>query len=230
MCMCSRCCCWCCQVYVLGSQTVVTARPSLGEAVLEAEQGVQQLPRISCVSVFGKQMQQQRQREQQQQAQSLGAAAGACCHQEREHGSRECCSSQRQQQQQPASSGAQGLAAVAASWRPPESAMCPPEWVTSGLAATLRRELGMQLFNFDLLVPEQQAEQQQGDAPPLCYVVDINYFPGVDKIVDFELRFVKLLWEGELVQQLVAGLQAGLCALRDSWLGVEVAECLNVGY
>jgi inositol-1,3,4-trisphosphate 5/6-kinase/inositol-tetrakisphosphate 1-kinase len=61
----------------------------------------------------------------------------------------------------------------------------------------------MQLFNFDLLVPEQQAEgqqgQQQGDAPPLCYVVDINYFPGVDKIVDFERRFVKLLWEGELL-------------------------------
>jgi hypothetical protein len=58
----------------------------------------------------------------------------------------------------------------------------------------------MQLFNFDLIVPEQQAEQQQqqGDAPPLCYVVDINYFPGVDKIVDFERRFVKLLWEGEL--------------------------------
>uniref|UniRef100_A0A383WNE1 Uncharacterized protein n=1 Tax=Tetradesmus obliquus TaxID=3088 RepID=A0A383WNE1_TETOB len=177
------------KVYVLGSQTVVTARPSLGEAVLEAEQGVQQLPRISCVSVFGRQMQQQRQQQQQQQARA------ACCQQEQERRSSGCCSSQ-QQQQQPASPGPQGLAAVAASWRPPATAACPPEWVTSGLAATLRRELGMQLFNFDLIVPEQQAEQQQqGEAPPLCYVVDINYFPGVDKIVDFEARFVKLLWE-----------------------------------
>jgi inositol-1,3,4-trisphosphate 5/6-kinase/inositol-tetrakisphosphate 1-kinase len=188
-------------VYVLGSQTVVTARPSLGEAVLEAEQGVQQLPRISCVSVFGKQMQQQRQCEQQQQQ----AAAAACCQQEQSSGSREgqCCSSpKRQQLQQPQPAPASpGLAAVAASWRPPATAACPPEWVTSSLAATLRRELGMQLFNFDLLVPEQQAQQgqgqQEGDAPPLCYVVDINYFPGVDKIVDFERRFVKLLWEGE---------------------------------
>jgi inositol-1,3,4-trisphosphate 5/6-kinase/inositol-tetrakisphosphate 1-kinase len=170
--------------------------------VLEAEQGVQQLPRISCVSVFGKQMQQQRQREQQQQAQ-LQAAAAACCQQEQNSGSREgqCCASpmRQQTQQQQQAPASPGLAAVAASWRPPATAACPPEWVTSSLAATLRRELGMQLFNFDLLVPEQQAEQQQGqgDAPPLCYVVDINYFPGVDKIVDFEMRFVKLLWEGE---------------------------------
>ena len=59
----------------------------------------------------------------------------------------------------------------------------------------------MQLFNFDLIVPEQQCtpglqQQQQDDpdaAPPLCYVVDINFFPGVDKIPDFEQRFVQFL-------------------------------------
>lgn len=71
----------------------------------------------------------------------------------------------------------------------------------------------MQLFNFDLIIPEQQLEgegqadeqqQEPGEqaAPPLCYVVDINYFPGVDKIVDFEQRFVALLWEGEPAQGL----------------------------
>eukprot|EP00879_Flechtneria_rotunda_P012958 GHRR01013531.1.p1 GENE.GHRR01013531.1~~GHRR01013531.1.p1 ORF type:complete len:387 (+),score=189.49 GHRR01013531.1:1398-2558(+) len=158
--------------------------------------------------------------------------------------------------------------------------MCPPEWVTGQLAGTLREHLGMRLFNFDLIVPEQQqqpestganqlldkqqqpealqqqlgrqqvvgkvagaqpaanhisiwtpsslaspllrvenesaqdlqgqvssgledeevvtVEQPQGPqavAPPLCYVVDINYFPGVDKIPGFEQRFVRFLQE-----------------------------------
>lgn len=88
--------------------------------------------------------------------------------------------------------------------------MAPPAWLTSALAATLRQELGMQLFNFDLIVPEQQPvpvfdgsprQQQQlvaadsgpDAAPALCYVVDINFFPGVDKIPQFEQRFVDFL-------------------------------------
>lgn len=83
--------------------------------------------------------------------------------------------------------------------------MAPPAWLTSALAATLRQELGMQLFNFDLIVPEQQPvfdgprqQHQQADggpdaAPALCYVVDINFFPGVDKIPQFEQRFVDFL-------------------------------------
>jgi hypothetical protein len=71
--------------------------------------------------------------------------------------------------------------------------------MTSALAATLRQELGMQLFNFDLIVPEEQLQPHgpadvarnrggssssssslhtENAAPALCYVVDINYFPG----------------------------------------------------
>eukprot|EP00775_Hariotina_reticulata_P014719 gene14719-14887_t len=69
------------------------------------------------------------------------------------------------------------------------------------------------LFNFDLIVPEEQlphgeadvagrdgtlsssssSQRREGAAPALCYVVDINYFPGVDKIPNFEERFVAFL-------------------------------------
>ncbi len=46
----------CRQVYVVGKKTVVMRRPSLGETYLESEKGVQQLPRISCVSVYTKKL------------------------------------------------------------------------------------------------------------------------------------------------------------------------------
>lgn len=65
----------------------------------------------------------------------------------------------------------------------------PPGWVTDALAASLRKRLGLQLFNFDMICPEQQPQQQQG----LYYVVDINYFPGVDKLPGFEAMFVDFL-------------------------------------
>jgi inositol-1,3,4-trisphosphate 5/6-kinase/inositol-tetrakisphosphate 1-kinase len=158
-------------VYVLGERTYVTARPSLGETELEPDSAVQQLPRISCVSVFSKQHQQQQEPQKQEHHQRQPSAA---------------------------------LAAVAAEsvWQPPRCSTAPPAWLTSALAATLRQELGMCLFNFDLLIPAQTQQQQQhaqhaadeeDSAPPLCYVVDVNYFPGVDKIPQFESRFVEFL-------------------------------------
>eukprot|EP00803_Ostreobium_quekettii_P003596 evm.model.scf_580EXC.4 EVM.evm.TU.scf_580EXC.4 scf_580EXC:20934-24793(+) len=61
----------------------------------------------------------------------------------------------------------------------------PPDWLTMGLSDVLRKRLGLQLFNFDLICPKPF----QGD----YYVVDINYFPGVDKIRDFERIFVDFL-------------------------------------
>lgn len=130
------------QVYVLGMQTVVTYRPSLGDSYLQSEKAVQKLPRISCVSAAGG-----------QQPGVSSAAGPSSSHQ----------------------------------WTPPDEVRLrgPPEWVTKALAYTLRKRLGMQLFNFDLICPD--------DEHGLYYVVDINYFPGVDKIPDFEQRFVDFL-------------------------------------
>ena len=68
---------------------------------------------------------------------------------------------------------------------PTPSGAVPPDWVTHRLASILRQRLGLHLFNFDLIRPEGQAAQY--------YVVDINYFPGVDKIPNFEAVFVDFL-------------------------------------
>lgn len=69
----------------------------------------------------------------------------------------------------------------------------PPDWLTHALAGSLRSALGLQLFNFDLICPEEQAGADSGQC--LYYVVDINYFPGVDKIPNFEAMFVDFLTE-----------------------------------
>ena len=61
----------------------------------------------------------------------------------------------------------------------------PPEWITHSLANALKKRLGLQLFNFDMIEPK--------GCEGVFYVVDINYFPGVDKIRDFENIFVDFL-------------------------------------
>ena len=81
-------------------------------------------------------------------------------------------------------------ALAAANSVPSPMADLPPKWFTDRLAAELRRRLGMNLFNFDLLRPE---EQPLLSSEVLYYVIDINYFPGVDKIHMFEERFVNFL-------------------------------------
>lgn len=65
----------------------------------------------------------------------------------------------------------------------------PPHSTMHALAGELRQRLGLQLFNFDLICPDDQ------HCPGEClyYVIDINYFPGVDKIADFEHVFVDFL-------------------------------------
>ena len=87
------------------------------------------------------------------------------------------------------------------------------------LATALRERLGLQLFNFDLICPEQDTALGEGGgaaasaalggtsgtdvcstsgtggAEELYYVIDINYFPGVDKIPNFEDAFVDFLLE-----------------------------------
>lgn len=156
------------KVYVLGPRTVVCRRPSLGDNYLGADarrKGIMSLPRISCKSTYPK--------DSPEYQLSCGVVDNS-------------------------SGGGDSLPDV------------PPEWVTHALAAALRSKLGLQLFNFDLICPEEQpglARYASGDAPStasapdalagadecLYYVVDINYFPGVDKIPDFEHIFVDFL-------------------------------------
>ncbi|KAK9822224.1 hypothetical protein WJX81_000985 [Elliptochloris bilobata] len=61
----------------------------------------------------------------------------------------------------------------------------PPQWVVQGLAQELRRRLGLDLFNFDLLHP---SPKQPGRVPDRAdyLVIDINYFPGYEKLPHYE--------------------------------------------
>eukprot|EP00803_Ostreobium_quekettii_P000576 evm.model.scf_964EXC.1 EVM.evm.TU.scf_964EXC.1 scf_964EXC:3156-11457(-) len=61
----------------------------------------------------------------------------------------------------------------------------PPNWLTTALSNVLRKRLGLQLFNFDLICPRP--------FNGIYYIVDINYFPGVSKIRGFERIFVDFL-------------------------------------
>ncbi len=142
------------KVYVMGDQTAVMRRPSLGGPQLDTAAGVQKLPRVSCASAL---------------AHHTAARAAA------------------------ASSG--GGAAAAEADAAAEAAE-PPEWVIRATAAALRARLGVMLFNFDMLCPSCPAADSGSSGPPapqLYYVVDINYFPGIDKLPGFERRLVAFL-------------------------------------
>lgn len=64
----------------------------------------------------------------------------------------------------------------------------PPEWVVKGIAYALQRALGLQLFNFDLLEPTSSEENAL-----VYHVVDINYFPGYEKLPGHTERFIRFL-------------------------------------
>lgn len=61
----------------------------------------------------------------------------------------------------------------------------PPEWVTKQVAIVLKERLKLELFNFDLI--------KQRDTEDVYFIIDINYFPGIDKLADFEVLFVDFL-------------------------------------
>ncbi|EFJ42259.1 hypothetical protein VOLCADRAFT_97715 [Volvox carteri f. nagariensis] len=190
------------KVYVLGVRTVVCLRPSLGDSHLGREErraGVQSLPRISCKSSYAK--------GSPEDKLSAGiiydtAAAGGrfSSPSDFDCGSDGVRGSGRLESWGRVHQGAVSAPDLSPQRPPPEQLLhpsAPPEWVTSALAGTLRDKLGLQLFNFDMICPADQPSPHER----LYYVVDINYFPGVDKIPDFEHIFVDFLTatcEGDL--------------------------------
>ncbi len=211
---------------MLGDKTVVSRRPSLGDKYLGQDarrQGILQLPRISCKSVYAQQQHQQQhqpphqQQPHQQPAQSAAAPATqpALGQPRRSLGSYPAPASGDAGAAPQGAAQAPCAAAAAAASSALSTFPLPPEWVTHSLATVLRQRLGLQLFNFDLIRPEQQA-----GAPEQClyYVIDINYFPGVDKIPNFEHVFVAFLKQacarrggaaGALQRRHSAGVSAG---------------------
>ncbi|KAF3773199.1 hypothetical protein EJ110_NYTH55851, partial [Nymphaea thermarum] len=61
----------------------------------------------------------------------------------------------------------------------------PPFPLIEKLAGELRQRLGLLLFNIDII-----REHGSGDN---FYVIDINYFPGYEKIPDYEHIFTDFL-------------------------------------
>lgn len=74
----------------------------------------------------------------------------------------------------------------------------PPEWVWRGMAAKIRDTLGLTLFNFDLIVPLEPPPGAAGLVAPgapcaaegLVHLIDINYFPGIEKLPNYEALLV----------------------------------------
>lgn len=122
--------------------------------------------------------------------------------------------------------------------------LSPPGWLIQELAQRLRQHLGLNLFNFDVIVPLAQRhggsngancsssgnhgmagahhgvcsggregnacsggsaeacqQRQQQEQQQLVYhVIDINYFPGYEKLPGYEdlmVQFLQSIWGGE---------------------------------
>jgi hypothetical protein len=102
----------------------------------------------------------------------------------------------------------------------------PPMRLIQELAERLRRHMGLNLFNFDVIVPlSQQQKLQHCAAPPpaangkaagrisspeqqqdvVYHVIDINYFPGYEKLPGYEdlmVQFLSSIWEEPSASQL----------------------------
>jgi hypothetical protein len=190
------------QLYVIGPSCVLTRRNTLTPDTLEAaaaaapagKQGVAILPRLSADKLAAIAAAQQ---QQQSQAAELAAAPSAKI--DSSGGS---------------SGSSKGVAVADASV---EGDTCaPPLWAVQQLAAHLRTALGLNLFNVDIITPSQQVssqqqqlllqqgqqqedhqqqQQQPGGVQQQLLVVDINYFPGYDKVPGAEVLFADFLAE-----------------------------------
>lgn len=154
---------------MLGSRSVVSKRPSLGENYLGQEarrRGVLQLPRISCKSVYGSpeisHLAQMLSSSSGSVPTSMAAAAAIAAAGGLHTGGVPRCASEPQlappplpMRQLAPSGGVQGSGSGSECEADSRSHF-PPEWVTHSLASVLRKRLGLQLFNFDLIIPETQ--------------------------------------------------------------------------
>jgi inositol-1,3,4-trisphosphate 5/6-kinase/inositol-tetrakisphosphate 1-kinase len=68
-----------------------------------------------------------------------------------------------------------------------EDAVMPPTDFVNEIAGGLRRALGLQLFNFDMI-----RDVRAGDR---YLVIDINYFPGYAKMPGYESVLTEFFWE-----------------------------------
>jgi hypothetical protein len=164
------------QLYVIGSSCVLTRRDTITPEVLAAaataapsgEDGMVILPRLSANKFAAAKLAQQASQQQQQQQEA-------------------------QQQLEGSGSGGRGAAVADASVAADPQA--PPLWSMGQLAVYLRSSLGMNLFNVDIIAPPQAPPQQQHQhqQQQQLWVVDINYFPGYDKVPGAELLFADFL-------------------------------------
>ena len=68
-----------------------------------------------------------------------------------------------------------------------EDAVMPPTDFVNEIAGGLRRALGLQLFNFDMI-----RDVRAGDR---YLVIDINYFPGYAKMPGYEIVLTDFFWD-----------------------------------
>jgi inositol-1,3,4-trisphosphate 5/6-kinase/inositol-tetrakisphosphate 1-kinase len=79
----------------------------------------------------------------------------------------------------------------------------PPSWLFEQVAARIASRLGLALFNFDLIVPLAPPPGRRGLVggsgsgdeweEGLVNLVDINYFPGYEKLPGYEALMVRFL-------------------------------------
>eukprot|EP00890_Picochlorum_soloecismus_P001327 jgi/Picsp_1/2195/NSC_05659-R1_protein len=74
----------------------------------------------------------------------------------------------------------------------------PPQWLWKGIANHLRKIMGLTLFNFDIIVPLEPPTGQEGlikqrSPDGLIHLIDINYYPGVEKLPNSEEVIVQFL-------------------------------------
>lgn len=77
----------------------------------------------------------------------------------------------------------------------------PPKWAWESIARTLQHNLGLTLFNFDLIVPLHPptgmdgfvSDQHSADNVGLLHLIDVNYYPGVEKLPQSEVVICNFL-------------------------------------
>ena len=66
----------------------------------------------------------------------------------------------------------------------------PPDWLPEAVGQMLRQRLGLTMFNIDIICPVVETPSANKRS---YQVIDINYFPGFDKLDEFERVWVEFL-------------------------------------